>query len=292
MMRWSVYILWGFAVGSLIAAAFEASLIWVAAPLLGLALSYSLVCVCLYRPPEDHLGVVYQLGRLWRLVEPDQWALVLPGVHSIRAPISLHIRRVAVTLSDLLTQDQVPLDCELIAFYRFDLRFADVDFQSQALRTPEEGWNSVIKTVLQETANEAISGIPFQHLLTPGGRNRLKRILSRLLSERVGHLGLVVNQQTGVSIQMLRPANAIWQAMQDRWAAVSLGEAALARVLPMLREVSQQPEIGWEALLLEWAAVMAKEGRAPQMLVTPDQGPSVAVLTQDRARVERGPVGE
>jgi hypothetical protein len=285
------YILWGLALASLITTAFEFSVIWIAASLLGLSLSYSLLHTCLYRPPEDHLGVIYQLGRLWRLVEPDRWIFVLPGVHTVKAPISLHVRRVPMTLSDLLTQDQVPIDCELIAFYQLDLRLADANFQSQALHIPEDGWNSVIKTVLQETANEVVGGIPFQQLLTPVGRNRLKRTLSALLAERVGRLGLMVSRQTGVSIQMLKPADAIWRAMRDRWAAVSLGEAALARVLPMLQELSQRhPEIGWEALLLEWAAVMAKEGTVPQVLVAPDQGPAVAALAgTDRQQAEGQP---
>ncbi len=283
------YLLWGLVLASLITAAFAFSVIWVAAPLLGLSLSYSLLHLCLYRPPEDHLGVIYQLGRLWRLAEPDRWIFVLPGVHTVKTPISLHVRRMPMALSDLLTQDQVPIDCELIAFYQLDLRLADADFQSQALRIPEDGWNSVIKTVLQETANEVIGGIPFQQLLTPVGRSRLKRTLSALLAERVGRLGVMVSRQTGVSIQMLKPADAIWQAMRDRWAAVSLGEAALARVLPMLQELSRRhPEIGWEALLLEWAAVMAKEGTVPQALVAPDQGPAVVVMPGKGQRQAEG----
>jgi len=246
---------------------------------MGLALTLFIWHICLYRPPEDHLGVIYRLGRLSRLVQPDEWAIILPGIHQTKDPVSLHVRRLEVPLSELLTQDQVPVDCELIAFYRLDLRLAAADFRSEALQIPEVGWNSVIKTALQEIANEAIGGLTSQQLLTPVGRKRLKRILSALLAERVGHFGLVVSRQTGVSVQVLRPAEAIWEAMVDQLTAVSLGEAALARIYPMLEELSQRhPEIGWEALLLEWASVMAKEGRAPQSLMAYSQGSDGAIM--------------
>jgi regulator of protease activity HflC (stomatin/prohibitin superfamily) len=276
-MKSVIYILYGLIIALLIAALFEPFLFWAAVPLLGFALAYTLTRACIYRPPEDHLGVVYQLGRLWRLVEPNRLIFVLPGVRTVKDAISLHVRQVTVCLPDLLTQDQVPIDCELIVFYQLDPRLAVTDFQAQALRISEGGWNSAIKTVLQETAGEVIGGIPFQQLLKPSGRHRLKRALGALLAERLQRFGVVVDQRTGVSLQALKPADVIWQAMQERLAAVSLGEAALARVLPMVQELSQQhPDIGWEALLLEWAAVIAKEGAVPQVLVGPDQGAALA----------------
>lgn len=282
-MKPVTYISYGLVIALLIAALFEPSLVWIAVPLLALALAYASFRACIYRPPEDHLGVVYQLGRLWRLVDPNRWIFVAPGIHSVKDPISLYTRRLVVSLSDLLTQDQVPVDCELIVFYRLDLRLADADFLSEALQFSAEGWNSVIKTVVQESANEVVGSITSQQLLTPSGRKRFRQILNALLAERVRRFGLIIDRQTGVSLQTLKPADPIWQAMRERWAAVSLGEAALARVLPMLQELSQQhPDIGWETLLLEWAAVMAKEGAVPEVLVAPDQGTTAAALGRRR----------
>ncbi len=82
-------ILWGLAVALLTVAAFESSLIWMGAPLLGIALSFSLLRLCLYRPPENHLGVIYKFGRLSALAGPDQWIVAIPGIHEIKDPISL-----------------------------------------------------------------------------------------------------------------------------------------------------------------------------------------------------------
>jgi regulator of protease activity HflC (stomatin/prohibitin superfamily) len=278
VMRFVDCILWGLAVACLISAAFKASMIWVAAPLLGLALSYSLLYVCLYRPPEDHLGVIYRFSRFSRLVGPEQWVFIIPGLHEIKDPISLHVRWLEANLSDMLTQDQVPIDCKLTVYYQRDLRHADAHFRSQALHIPDKGWDSIIRTVLQETANEVTSVITFRQLLTLKERHHFKWRLTALLAERVRRLGLVINPKTGISVQVLKPADAIWRAMVDRSAAVSLGEAALARVHPILEDLSQRhPGVAWETLLLEWAAAVAKEGTTPQVLVAPAGEPARAV---------------
>jgi hypothetical protein len=287
-MKSAGYILWGLAIASLTFTAFKSFMIWIAAPLLMLALLYSVLRVSLYRPPENHLGVIYQLGRLWRLVGPDEWVCVIPWVNEIKLPISLHLRRAEISFCDLLTEDQVPVDCDLLAYYQLDLRLARAEFCSQALRIPDEGWNSIIRTVAQEAASEIIGGIAFQQLLTPEGRGHLKCTLSALLADRVRGLGLIVNPRTGVSMQTLKPTNAIWCAMVDRFAGVLLGEAALDRVRPILQELSQHyPEVAWDALLLEWAAAVTKEGVVPQVVMASGgRLPYVALQERD----EQGPV--
>lgn len=264
-------ILWGLALALLILVTLQSSLIWVAAPLLGVALSYSLLRGCLYRPPENHLGVVYKFGRLSELAGPDQWTVAIPGVHEIKEPVSRHLRRAEVSLCDLLTGDGVPMDCELLVYYQLDLRLARADFRAQALRIPNEGWNSIVKTALQEIAGEVIGGVNCDELLRPAGRGRLKRTLSALLAKRLEGLGLVINPQRGVSVLSVRPAGAIWQAMLDKLAAESLGEAAVSRLLPMLDELGKRnPEVTWEALLLQWAAAATIEGGVPQVLIAPN----------------------
>ena len=228
----------------------------------------------LYRPPENHLGVIYRFDRLCQLVGPDEWVLVIPGVNEIKAPISLHLRRVEVALSDVLTQDHVPINCELITYYQLDLRHTKADLRSHALRISDEGWNSILRTVLREIANEVVGGINLQQLLSPAGCRHFKRALSALLAKRVQSLGVIVNPRTGVSVQRLRLAEAVWRAMMDELAAVALGKAAAARIRPILAELSQgHPEVAWEALLLEWAAAVVQQGYLPQVVIAPANGP-------------------
>jgi hypothetical protein len=162
---------------------------------------------------------------------------------------------------------------KLVAYYRLGLRLASADFQSQALRIPTKGWNSIIRTVLREVANEVMSGTPLLQLLAPEGRVRFKQVLSETLAQQIRSLGLIVNPQTGVSVQGLRLTEAAWHAMMDRFAAEDLGQAALTRVRPILEELNQHhSEVAWEALLLEWAAAVAQRGNLPQAVIAPANG--------------------
>jgi hypothetical protein len=288
-MRTVVYVFLGLILASLIAALFAPVVVWVAAPLLALALTLLMVHMCLYRPPEDHVGVVYKLGRFSRLVEPDEWVITLPGIHETKKPISLHARRLDAAFTEVPTKDQMPVDCKLVVFYQCDLRHADAALRTEALSMPDQSWNTVVGTALRECVEEVVSDIPFSELLSAEGRARLRQRLGQRLGRRVRPMGVLVNSGWGISVQMLRPAMAIWQAMLELSAAGSLGEAALARVRPMLQEVSERhPEVSWEALLLEWASVVAKDGTVPQMLVAPDQ----ALVAADLAsRSQRQPGG-
>lgn len=274
------YILWVLAVGALILVTFQSALIWLAAPLLVLALLYSVIQLFLYRPPENHLGVVYRFGRFSQLVGPDEWTFILPGIHRINPPVSLNMRRLEATLTDLLTQDQFPVECGLLVFFRVDLRLTDPGFRVQALSFSVREWEALVRSVSQETAAELTGHLSLQQLLRPDGRNRLRQDLARLLSDRLRGLGLAVDRHTGVSVQMLKPEDTIWQAMNERLSSLSLGEAALARVYPVLEELSQRhPEVAWNALLLELAAAMNRDGTLPQLLVAPGGGSEQQSLT-------------
>jgi regulator of protease activity HflC (stomatin/prohibitin superfamily) len=253
--------LWSATIVALVLAAFKPSLIWVVAPLLATALSYTLLRLLVYQPPENHLGVIYRFGRFSRWVDPDEWEVVIPGLDKVMRPISLHMRRVELNLSSLLTQDRVPVVCELVAYYQLDLRRAREEFRIQALRIPSEGWNSIIRTVLRETASEVIGGATLDELLTPEGRRRFKHMLSAELAQRVQGLGMLVNPRTGVSVQVLKPTDAVSQAMVDQFIATPLGKAALERVRPILKELDRQyPGIGWETLFLQWASTVVRDG--------------------------------
>jgi regulator of protease activity HflC (stomatin/prohibitin superfamily) len=244
---------------------------WATVPLFIAASCVSLCRACLYRPPEDHLGVIYRCDRFSRLVGPDSWTFLLPGLDKVVDPVSLCLRQAPAQLCDLLTKDGVPVDCDLLVNYQVDLRLAAPHKVTQALRIPDAGWRSMIRTTLQEVACEVMGGMCSHDLFTTRGRHHLKLKLGASLTSRLELLGVIVDPRVGISIQMLKPADEIWQAMVDRLAAVPLGEAALARILPLLSELRQlDPGKVWEALLLEWAD---RAGTMPQVLITPPAGP-------------------
>ncbi|MBM4430953.1 MAG: hypothetical protein FJ026_11500 [Chloroflexi bacterium] len=277
-MKAKTYFPWGLVIISLALAAFELVPLGLAVPILVVALYAIVYQYCFYRPPEDHLGVLYRFGRFARWVSPHEWAVRIPCIDKIHPPVCLQVRRLAATFHDLLTQDQVPLDCQLLVYYRIDLRRADVGFIPQALIISAAGWNSLVESTLREIAAQVVGSKRLQQWLCPAGYRDLKRALGAALAVQVSAQGVIVSPRTAVSIQALKPAETILHTMTDRFTADASGEAALARVRPVVDELTRQhPELAWQVLLLEWAAAVVQQGNMPQMVLASADG-----LGQDR----------
>jgi len=272
-------VLWGSALTSIFLAVFKSPFIWVAAVLLGVALALLILQRILYRPTENHVATVYRFGRLGHLVGPDEWTYVIPGMHEVKTEMALRPRRAEASLTDLWTTDQIPVDCDLLVFYLVDLRHARAGFRAQALTIPDDGWNSMVRSVIQEAAGQAVGDMRLDELLSSAGRAGLKSTLSAELAGRLKDLGIVVNPQTGVSVQRVKPARTVWDAMADLGAAETLGEATVRRLHPMLEELDRRgAEVALEMLLLELAAAVAKDGTAPQSLRMSEQAAVLAAL--------------
>lgn len=226
----------------------------------------------LYRPPDNHIGVIYRLGRLWRLVDPEEWVWLIPLLDQIRRPISRLVHRAEVKISDLLTLDRIPIVLELLGFYQLDPRLAEEGFRLQFLYIPEARWEEIVGNILREVAGDVVGRFPFRNLLTSAGRNQLKRALSEELARRVRELGIEVNGHDGVTISALKPMDLSWFRLQP--------------LLEGLRERGTEEDETWRALTLEWAAAVGQNGSTPQTLITP--GGSQA---GSRPRRETGPAG-
>ena len=210
---------------------------------------------CLYRPPDNHIGVIYRLGRLWRFLGPEEWTWLIPLVDQVRSPICHSPRQTTVKISDLLTQDRVPISLELQGFYQLDPRLAEGDFRLQFLYVPEARWEAILGNILQEVAGEVTGGFTFRNLLTSAGRNRLKQMLSEELARCVRGLGIRVDRRDGVTVLALRPMDLSWFRLQP--------------LLEGIRERGAEEDEPWKALVLEWAAAVGQNGRTPQTLITP-----------------------
>jgi len=281
------YILWGLVVMSLALAAFELVSFWLAVLLFVIALYDVALQHCLYRPPEDHLGVLYRFDRFARWVSPHEWVVVIPCIDEIHPPVSLQFRRLAVTFRDLLTQDQIPIDCQALVYYQIDLRWADVHFIPQALGISDAGWDAMVEGTLREIAAQVVGSRRLQRWLCPAGYRDLKQTLGAHLADQVRSQGVIVSPHTAVSIQALKPAETILRAMTDRFAADASGEAALARVRPVVEELTRRrPELAWAVLLMEWAATAVQQGHMPQIVVASTDG-----LGQERQLQNALPAG-
>jgi regulator of protease activity HflC (stomatin/prohibitin superfamily) len=257
------------AVAALILTVLRPSLVWLGACLLVLAL-YSLTAACsLYRPPEDHLGVIYRFDRFERWAPPDEWIVRIPWVDVVRTVVNLQIRQVPVPLPDLVTRDQVSVSCEVMVTYRVDPRDVDRGLISQVVGFSKADWDGIITTTLREVAIQVVARMAFLHLSSVRGLRELKEALGTELSERLRLLGLVIVPRSGVTVQAVRTADAVREVLIQRYAAEPLGAAALARVRPMLTELKQADiDNARNALLLAWGATIVQGASPPSIVVT------------------------
>ena len=221
-----------------------------------------LLKACLYRPPENHLAVVYWIGRFGRWVDSDQWTLIIPLLERIQVTIDLCPRSAAYQLADVLTHDRCPVDLDLVVTFRVDPRRATVALQVQMSQSAPADCQQIVKLHLREVATDLVGDLPLDRLLDT--RARLRRDLSTRLAHAVRPMGIYVDVHQGVSVQDIRPTAAVRQAMINRLIALPTGEAAADRIRPLIEALRQDGlGVGGNALFLEYAAIMAETGQLP-----------------------------
>lgn len=232
-------------------------------------------------PPDNHVAVIYRLGRFHRLVGPDQMTWLWPFLERARATISLAPRRQEMALKELPTQDGLPLDLRLTVCYQRDLRVAPAEFVTQALFLGETAWDLLVQDGVQEIVRQELAARPGAALLGAAEQIAFRTRLSAAVAERLRPLGIVLEPRTGLSILDIRPSGTVWRAMVDQVAAGPLGEAARRRVSVLLREAEQQQEqVARTALLLASAAGSVRDGAETQLVV----GPAVPIVGPGRTR--------
>lgn len=225
-----------------------------------------------YQPPEDCLGVIYRRARLHRIISPDDWAFLIPGLDEPRDPVSLRLRQVEVSLSRMLTRDHIPMDATFLVAYWVDPTRVNRAILPQVLAISPDGWHEIVRASVQEVAGEVINGLTSRNLLG-FGRSRFKRALSMVLADRLHPLGVIIDPVNGLSLQALQPASEVWNAMMEQKVAAARAEAMRARLAPVLEALhAGNTEAAWSALLWACAAVAAEQGVIPEVVVTPSDG--------------------
>lgn len=226
----------------------------------------------LHRPPENSISVIHLFDRLWYMAGPNEWVLVVPRLHAIGRRISLRKRRADVFMTNRLSKDGIPMDVRCMGYFQVDLRWAKADFRLQALEYNDEIWRQIIETSLINVANEIIAQLTMQEILASDGKKRLKGALSVMLAKRARTLGMITNPRYGVMVESVLPAKKIWDAMAEKMAAPSLGDASRVLVEPVIEIAKQHTSMGWELLLIEMAAAVARGDPPPQALMSSRDG--------------------
>jgi len=224
----------------------------------------------LYRPTENHVGVIYRNGRFHRLVDPDSLVFTIPWFESISREIGLDMHTARVSLKDVYTREKIAIDLEFKIFYLVDLRKVDAAHRTQVLRfSSENAWEEIIRTQINDISRNSIFiSQTFDELSTREGQRFLKRRLSSELAERVQGFGIVLNPRFGVNVVNLQPNEEFRKALMDASAASSLGSAAASRLTPLqdlLRD--QDREKALSNLILQIASAITKSGEVPDVIL-------------------------
>lgn len=222
-----------------------------------------------YRPPENHVGVIYRFGRFGRFVDPDRWSLLIPWIDSVEKETKLDMRTTHIQLNNVYTRDNIAVDIELKIFHMVDLRQVSPERRIQALRFPtENAWDEIVRTGITDiTRNQIVVSRSFAELTTPEGRSNLKQLLSSSLAERVCGFGILVNPRFGVNIINLQPNEAFQEALKEGSVAKTIGSAAVNRIRPLFEQFSDQDQAkAFIALVIQIASAVAKNGQSPDII--------------------------
>jgi len=204
---------------------------------------------CLYRPPEMHAGVVYRLDRVSRILSPEPWSLIIPGLDEVRQPVNLGRRSHRFAYRDVLTSDHVPFNLDVSFHYELDPREVDRSFLPRFLKITYEGhWEAVVGKHFNELVPEVVAGLDSTALLKAAGRRELKARLSYEAARRLEALRLHASEEYGVSLQRLEPTGRIMQAMITAQEAAYLGPATRVRMEDLVKLLAAQGLSATEAL--------------------------------------------
>lgn len=223
----------------------------------------------LYRPTENHVGVIYRCGRFHRFVDPDRWVFTIPWFETVSQETKLDMRTVQISLKDIYTREKIALDVDLKIFYLVDLRETDTERRIQVLRFPTElAWDEIIRTGINDVARNVIFVTKtFEEWTSQDGRSYLKQALSSALAERVRGFGILLNPRFGVNIVDIQPNEEFRQAMKEESVAKAIGSAAAIRLEPLMEQFSDKTkDKAFFTLILQIAAAVAKTGNAPDII--------------------------
>lgn len=222
-----------------------------------------------YRPPENHVGVIYRFDRFHRFAAPRGLYTLLPWEY-VAKEVKLDMRTAVLKIKDIHTRDSVILDIELKIFFRVDIREAKGDGRLQAIRFESEAaWEEIVKTGVNDIArNDVFIGRTFAQLNSQEGRAILKRTMSEKISERVRGFGIFIDPQFGVNIANIQPNEVFHKAMQENSAAKVLGQAAVERLRPALEQLGQDQEAAMTNLVMQIASAIIKTGQVPETIYT------------------------
>lgn len=256
-------------------------------PLIGIAVVGSIVFTIKnsYQPPENHLGVIYRLGRFHRFVNPDEYILLFPLLDHVHREIDLYMRTAEIFLENVELQDGLAVDMRFKVFFKVDPRLTNPENFLQVLKFEGHEWTEIVKTGIEDIARNQVFLALDQDLLNTMRRNRsIKKMMSKEIAIRLKGFGYIINEEHGVMLVNVRQNRTYFEAIQKSKAATPLGNAALDRLRPVLDALKHmRHEDARSTLLLELASKIVEADELPDVFLTSSDEKSIPnIINKDR----------
>lgn len=222
-----------------------------------------------YRPPENHMGVVYRLGRFHRLVTPDQWVVLLPFIDRIHREVSLYMRTAELQLRRVELLDGLAVDVWLKIFFKVDLRLVNPENFVQVMKFEGVEWTEMVKTSAEDVIrNQIFLDSTYPEMANLRKSREIKQRLSQEIANRMKGFGIIINETHGVMPINFQPNSTYFEAVQASRAAAPLGEAALGRLRPVLAALNQiEHEDARTVFLLDLASKIVEVENLPDIVM-------------------------
>jgi len=225
----------------------------------------------LYRPTENHVGVIYsKWGKFKRFANPNEWTLLSSGFEEVTKEVRLDMRTAVIELENVFTSDKVAIDLEMKAYYSVDIRKTHEDRKIQALRFEgEKPWEEIVKTSITDIVrNVVVISRTYYELTSDDGLSYLKQVISGHAANRLQSFGILVNNRFAVSIMNLQPNKTFQEALQEVSAAKAIGNAAVDRIRPLFEQFGDKSQDeAFHALVMQIAAVLGKTDNLPDIAI-------------------------
>jgi len=223
----------------------------------------------LYRPTENHVGVIYsKRGKFKRFANPNEWTLLSSVFEEVAKEVRLDMRTAILTLENVFTSDMVAVDIEMKAYYSIDIRKTSEEKRVQALRFEGDApWGEIVKTSVTDIVrNIVVISHTYQRLATDDGLAYLKQVISGHAASRLRSFGILMDNRFAVSIMNLQPNKTFQEAIQEVSAAKTVGNAAVDRLRPLFEQFGDKNQNeAFDALVMQIAATLAKAGHLPSI---------------------------
>jgi hypothetical protein len=244
-----------------------------------------------YRPPENHLAVLYRLGRFHRLVTPEEWVFLLPYLDRVHREVSLYMRTAELQLKRVELVNGLAVDVWLKVFFRVDLRLVHPENFIQVMKFEGMEWAAMVNTSTEDVIrNQVFLDSTYSEIIDQRKSREIKQRLSREIAGRLRSFGIVINESHGVMPINIQPNSAYFKAVQASRAATPIGEAALERLRPILGALSQiKHEDARTALLLQLASKIAEVDDLPDIVISPSDSYSPGGSREAKTLIQSGP---